>query len=159
MGTVVRTTCTSSKADNYGCQFLDTKETSFGHGFNMAGGGIFAHLRDSTGIKIWHFERNSIPQDINDGKPDPSTWPTPVAFFQGCDFTSELSDQHIVINTAVGGDWPNSDYPGSGCPSTLRNEIATGKNFDGVLLLVACISCSADRETRCEMDNQLRRLL
>ena len=30
--------------DNSGCRFLDTDERSYGHQFNEAGGGVYAHL-------------------------------------------------------------------------------------------------------------------
>ncbi|KAI9440561.1 glycoside hydrolase family 16 protein [Lactarius indigo] len=97
----------TGNGSNMGCPLLDTKNTSFGHGFNMAGGGVFAHLWDDAGLKIWHFERQSIPQDIQQGQPDPSSWPTPVAFWSslGCDFASHLHDHRLVINTALGGGW------------------------------------------------------
>ncbi|KAI9451667.1 glycoside hydrolase family 16 protein [Lactarius psammicola] len=128
---VLGTECKSSDGSNAGCGFSDSKNTSFGHGFNMAGGGVFAHLWNSAGLKMWHFERQSIPQDIQNGQPDPSSWPPPVAFWSadGCDFASHVYDQHLVINTALGGGWASSDYPNSGCPATCSDRITKGKNF------------------------------
>lgn len=125
------TECRSSDGSNAGCGFSDPKNTTFGHNFNMAGGGVFVHLLDSAGLKIWHFERPSIPQDIQNGHPDPSSWPTPAAFWSslGCDFASHIYDHHLVINTALGGGWADSDYPNSGCPANWSDQIATGKNF------------------------------
>lgn len=160
-GNVMGLECRSSADSDQGCPFLDSKNTSFGHGFNMAGGGVFAHLLDSTGLKMWHFERQSIPQDIQQGHPDPSSWPTPAAFWSslGCDFASHLYDQHLVINTALSGGWASGDYPNSGCPATPSDQIAKGSNFNSAFLGVPCISCSADRETRCKMDDQLHRCL
>ncbi len=158
---VLGTECKSSEGSNAGCAFSDPKNTSFGHGFNMAGGGVFAHLWNSAGLKMWHFERQSIPQDIQHGQPDPSSWPTPVAFWSsvGCDFTSHLHNHHLVINTALSGGWASSDYPNSGCPATCRDQIAKGKNFVCVFLRVPWIWYSADRETRCQMGDQLHRCL
>ncbi|KAH9040485.1 concanavalin A-like lectin/glucanase domain-containing protein [Lactarius pseudohatsudake] len=123
--------CKSSEGSNAGCSFLDPRNTSFGHGFNMAGGGVFAHLWDGAGVKMWYFERQSIPQDIHNGQPNPSSWPTPVAFWSslGCDFASHLHNHHLVINTALGGGWASSDYPNSGCPGTLSDQITKGENF------------------------------
>ena len=145
-GHALGTECTSSDGHNAGCGILDTKNTSFGHGFNLAGGGVFAHRLDGVGLAMWHFERDTIPQDIQDGIPDPSSWPTPVAFWSslGCDFSSHLSSHHIVLNTAIGGGWAGSDYPASGCSGTSSDRIAVGKNFLGVSLRVPCVSCSAD---------------
>ncbi|KAF8269826.1 concanavalin A-like lectin/glucanase domain-containing protein [Lactarius quietus] len=107
-GQVLRTECASSKDQNGGCAFLDTTNTSFGHNFNVAGGGVFAHLWDSSGLQIWHFVRDSIPEDIQSGHPDPSSWTAPVAFCGG---------------------WASGDYPNSGCPADSSDQIAIGKNF------------------------------
>ncbi|KAH9066687.1 glycoside hydrolase family 16 protein [Lactarius vividus] len=109
------TECKSSGSSDAGCSFSDTKNTSFGYGFNMT----------------WHFERQSVPQNIQHGQPDPSSWPTPVAFWSplGCNFASHLHNHHLVINTALGGGWASGDYPNSGCPGTCSDRIAKGENF------------------------------
>ena len=140
-GQILGTDCDSSNGHDAGCGFLDPSSTSFGQGLNMAGGGVFAHLWDSSGLKIWHFLRDSIPEDIQNGQPDPSSWTAPVAIWSslGCSFPSDIHNQHLVINTALGGGWANSDYPNSGCPATIRDQIATGKNFVCVFLRVICI--------------------
>jgi hypothetical protein len=160
-GTALGTDCVSSEGANAGCAILDSKNTSFGHGFNMAGGGVFAHLWDSAGLTMWRFERDSIPQDLQDGHPDPPSWPIPVAFWSslGCNVSDHLFNHHLVINTAISGGWASSDYPNSGCPASSSDQIAIGKNFVGVFLHVPCISCGADRETRCKMGDQLHRYL
>ncbi|KAH9072099.1 glycoside hydrolase family 16 protein [Lactarius deliciosus] len=130
-GNVIDTECKSADGSNAGCSFSDTKNNSFGHDFNMAGGGVLAHLWDDAGVKMWRFERQSIPQDIHTGQPDPSSWPTPVAFWSslGCDFASHLRNHHLVVNTALGGGWADSDYPNSGCPGTSSDRISKGANF------------------------------
>ena len=135
-GHVLSTECDSSYGNDVGCAFLDTTNTSFGHGFNMAGGGVFAHLWNSSGIQMWHFVRDSIPENIQKGRPDPSSWPLPVAFWssRGCDFPSNLYDHHLVINTAIGGEWASIDYPNSGCPANYGEQITIGKNFLSVFL-------------------------
>ena len=135
-GYVLSTECDSSHGNDVGYAFLDTTNTSFGQGFNMVGGGVFAHLWNSSGIQMWHFVRDSIPKNIQKGRPDPSSWPPPVAFWssQGCDFPSNLYDHHLVINTAVGGGWTSIDYPNSGCPANCSEQITIGKNFLSVFL-------------------------
>ena len=55
-------------------------------------------------IRIWHFPRNKIPQNIVDKKPDPSTWGTPQALFGGssdpdsCDVGVSFKNMTIVLN-------------------------------------------------------------
>lgn len=162
-GNVLGTNCECSESNNFGCGFADTRETSFGHGFNMNGGGVFAHLLDKKGLRIWFFERNSIPQDIHEGRPNPASWPSPVAFWSstGCDFPAHVYNQHLVLNIALCGNWDSSDYSSSGCPGTCAGHIMKGRNFRCVFPspCVFCVSYGADRETRCQMGYQLHRCL
>lgn len=131
-GNVLGTTCESSNGNNAGCAIQDADATSFGHGFNMAYGGVFAHLWDSTGIAIWHFTRAEIPADITAGSPDPSTWPSPSALFSSssCDIASHFYEHTLVLNTDICGDWAGADYANSGCPGTCAEAVANGTNFD-----------------------------
>ena len=129
--TVMNTNCSSSPEADTGCTVLDTSNTSFGQGFSSAGGGVFAFLRDKQGIMIWHFTRQSIPNDVSTGNPDPSTWPPPNAFLSAddCNIDSFFSAQMIVLDITLCGGWANSDYPASGCPGTCTQQVTNGKNF------------------------------
>ncbi|KAG6811645.1 hypothetical protein H0H92_006460 [Tricholoma furcatifolium] len=125
------TTCESSGSDNNGCAFKDTDTRSYGQGFNSIGGGVFAHLWDSDGIKIWHFARGEIPADITAGTPDPTSWPTPAAQFPQatCDISQHFYDHVLVIDTTLCGDWAGAAYPTSGCPGTCAEAVADPSNF------------------------------
>lgn len=131
-GHVLGDVCESSNTNNAGCAISDTDERSFGHGFNMAYGGVFAHLWDSTGIAMWHFARDEIPSDITAGNPDPSTWPTPAALFSsaGCDIAANFYDHTLVLDTTICGDWAGAAYEGSGCPGTCQEAVANATNFN-----------------------------
>jgi hypothetical protein len=65
---------------------------------------VYATEWTSTSIKIWHFPRNSIPQDIANKKPDPSTWGAPQAIFgdsgnpASCDIGASFYNMSIVLN-------------------------------------------------------------
>jgi hypothetical protein len=128
---VLGTTCESSGSDNDGCAFLDSETTSYGQGFNNAGGGVYAHLWDNTGIKVWRWTRSQIPSDITNGSPNPSGWGTPVAFWSSatCDMSSHFYQHVLVFDTTLGGDWAGAAYPSSGCPGTVEQEIADPSNF------------------------------
>ncbi|KAG6026895.1 hypothetical protein E4U19_002351 [Claviceps sp. Clav32 group G5] len=97
---------------NVGCTYdapaNDT--TSYGDGFNAAGGGVYAMEWDSEYIKIWHFARSQIPRDIKTKKPDPKTWGLPDAIFGGdsCDVDKHFKDMSLVININFCGDWGNA---------------------------------------------------
>lgn len=143
-GNVLSTNCASSKSDNTGCAFSDPDPSSFGQGFNEAGGGVFAHLWNQDGIKIWHFKRSSIPQDITSGKPDPSTWPTPVAFWSNdkCDMASHFIDHSLVIDTTLCGDWAGNAYGSYGCPGTCAEAVSKRSTFDSASVLFSSLRLS-----------------
>lgn len=103
MGTVDRTDCSSSNENNQGCGVLDrNSSSSYGDGFNKAGGGVYAHIWTNEVIQIWHFERANVPADIVAGAPDPTTWPTPTGSFSAgpdCDFSSHFQNHTLTIDT------------------------------------------------------------
>ncbi|KAF8498638.1 concanavalin A-like lectin/glucanase domain-containing protein [Russula emetica] len=132
LGNVLSRACASSPSDNAGCGISDPDPSSFGQGFNEAGGGVFAHLWNQDGIKIWHFKRSLIPQDITSGNPDPSTWSTPTAFWSNidCDMATHFIDHSLVIDTTLCGDWAGTAYGSSGCSGTCVQAVSKASNFE-----------------------------
>lgn len=125
------TQCATIGGDNTGCAYIDTDARSYGQGFNDAGGGVFAHLWDHTGIKIWHFARSDVPSNIQSGSPDPSGWGSPAAFWSSdtCDIGQHFHDHSLVIDTTLCGDWAGAVYSSAGCPGTCEQAVADPKNF------------------------------
>jgi len=155
---LINNVCTSSGKDNRGCGFSDPDEGSYGGKFNEGGGGVFAHLWDSSGFKIYRFARNAIPNDIQSRQPNPASWGTPAALFEnsdGCDFSSHFFQHKIVLDTTICGDFAGPTYQGAGCPGTCQEAVANPANYKSKLrfshssLLRGLLSC------RCEMENQL----
>ncbi|KAG6918970.1 hypothetical protein DXG01_010209 [Tephrocybe rancida] len=130
-GKIQGTTCASSGSDNSGCAYRDSDPRSYGQGFNDAKGGVYAHVWDSAGIKIWHFARDDIHDDIKAGTPDPSSWGSPAAFFPttSCDVSKYFHDHVLTIDTTLCGDWAGATYGSSGCPGTCDEAVADPKNF------------------------------
>ena len=99
-GTLTTDNCyvdAAGQSNNAGCGITDPSTASYGAGFNANGGGVFATEWTSSAISIYFFPRGSIPSDITDGSPDPSTWGTPVAYFSGgCDIDEHFSGMQIV---------------------------------------------------------------
>ncbi|KAF7974674.1 hypothetical protein HWV62_11429 [Athelia sp. TMB] len=128
---VLGTTCLSTDGANSGCGFSDPSPASFGPGFNAAGGGVFAHLWDSTGIKVWRFGRNAIPADVAARAPNPSGWGTPAAAWGGaaCDIAAHFYEHVLTLDTTICGDWAAGAYAGSGCPGTCSEMVANATNF------------------------------
>lgn len=102
-GIVRSTSCASANGANEGCGVEDTDTRSAGASFNAAGGGVFVHRWDSSGIAAWQFSRDDIPADIVAGTPDPSTWPTPVAYWSAdsCDMSSHFYEHSIVFDITL----------------------------------------------------------
>jgi hypothetical protein len=102
-GSQSNTDCTSPGSNgDLGCSYVPptTDSYSFGDTFNAIGGGVYALEWTDEAIKIWHFPRTAIPDDITAKQPDPSTWGEPEALFGGsnCDVDDYFNDMSIVLN-------------------------------------------------------------
>ncbi|KAI9271762.1 beta-1,3-1,4-glucanase [Phascolomyces articulosus] len=125
---------------NQGCSVEDDGPSpSFGAGFNLNGGGVFAvQWTPENGFQLWFFGRDSIPHDIQlsllqeTHLPNPNEWGTPTAQFpfdpNYCSprFFKQLK---IILNTTFCGDWAgnpviykNSTCPGKDCTDFVRNN-------------------------------------
>ncbi|KAI0132030.1 concanavalin A-like lectin/glucanase domain-containing protein [Xylariales sp. AK1849] len=98
--------------DRVGCTYAApiTDTTSFGDSFNAAGGGVYAMEWESDGIKLWHWARGNIPNDINYAPlltPSPVTWGPPQAIFGGstCDTDTFFFNMSLVIDIDFCGDY------------------------------------------------------
>ncbi|KAI2635392.1 concanavalin A-like lectin/glucanase domain-containing protein [Xylaria nigripes] len=104
-GTQGPTDC-SLTPDNIGCSFAaDVSDpATYGDAFNAEGGGVYALEWDSNDIKIWHFSRSAIPENIKLApmvRPEPNTWGPPQVVFGGsrCKVDSYFYDMSLAINT------------------------------------------------------------
>ncbi|KAG8219988.1 glycoside hydrolase family 16 protein [Butyriboletus roseoflavus] len=118
-GTVVGgTDCSAVQSNNTGCGMRSSSNTSFGSGFNSVGGGVYAMYWDnSVGIKVWFFQRGSIPNDITAGAPQPQNWPTPMAFWANsslCNISNMFLDHSAIFDTTLCGDWAGGVWSGTG---------------------------------------------
>lgn len=85
---------------NAGCAIEHTSDSSYGDGFNKAGGGVYATEWTGDAINVWFFPNSSVPSDIRNGKPNPLGWGFPSAKFAGaCDINSHFKDLQIVCRT------------------------------------------------------------
>lgn len=87
----------SGQSANAGCAIESTSNSSYGDGFNKAGGGVYATEWTGDAINVWFFPNSSVPSDITNGKPNPLGWGLPSARFAGaCDIDSHFKDLQIV---------------------------------------------------------------
>ncbi|EMR61696.1 putative endo- -beta- protein [Eutypa lata UCREL1] len=106
-----------AKPDNIGCNYAApaSDTTSYGNAFNAEGGGVYALEWDDEELKIWHFPRSAIPDDIVYAgivSPNPETWGPPQAVFGGsdCDANTYFYNLSLVINTNFCGDYAGNTW-------------------------------------------------
>ncbi|KAI2602855.1 glycoside hydrolase family 16 protein [Hypoxylon sp. NC1633] len=106
-----RTNCSPGR-ENIGCNYASptSDTTSYGDAFNAEGGGVYALEWDFQDLKLWHFPRSTIPDDIVYGHvigPDPSSWGPPQAIFGGssCNPDTYFFNMSLVFNINFCGDY------------------------------------------------------
>lgn len=85
-------------------------------------------LRDA-GIRIWWWPRDSIPSDITNDSPDPSTWGEATADFPStdCSISSHFRNQSIIANIDLCGSLAAADkyyIDEAQCPSNCTAYVA-----------------------------------
>lgn len=108
-GTMGPTDC----SQDAGCTVIDTRNNSFGQNFDQNGGGIYAAQFDTSGIFIWFFPRNQIPQSLLSATSTSSIdsltdWGTPAASYpssSSCDIPTYFDAQSLVIDIDLCGDF------------------------------------------------------
>ncbi|OCF58171.1 endo-1,3(4)-beta-glucanase [Kwoniella mangroviensis CBS 10435] len=127
-GTVNDTSCYYSDNDNSGCGVTDTNYKSYGAEFASAGGGVFITQLAESGISIWFFSRDDIPDDISSASDsiDTSNLGTPSAFYSndGCDIDKFFGAQSLVFDITLCGDWAgqSSILSSTGCPALTGSD-------------------------------------
>ncbi|KAF7334272.1 hypothetical protein MSAN_02388800 [Mycena sanguinolenta] len=114
-----------------GCGFSDKTATTFGPGFNKAGGGVFALQFDTTGIKMWFFQTGSVPSDITALAPNPSTWGSPRMSVptSSCSPTTYFSDLMMIVDTNLGGSFTEGVWGTDGAGGQAKScKTQTGAN-------------------------------
>ncbi|KAL6712675.1 hypothetical protein ACN47E_000552 [Coniothyrium glycines] len=112
---VTNTDCGAGGGFN-GCGVMSQSPVSYGTAFNANGGGVYATLWTSSGIKVWFFAARDVPSNIRNGDPDPNSWGTPTANFGGgCDYNSKFRNLNIVFDITFCGDWAGGVWGSTSC--------------------------------------------
>jgi len=136
--TILDTTATScdANADPGACGFSDDSASTFGPGFNSAGGGVFALQFDTSGIKMWFFQAGKVPSDITSFAPSPSTWGTPRMSVptSNCSPTSFFTDLMMVVDTNLAGSfteglWGTDNAGGQATSCKTQTGVATAAEY------------------------------
>jgi hypothetical protein len=119
------TDCDQNMNSGSGCTVRDVNEKSAGEGFNAAGGGVYVAAFEvrfrpplnplgetligvrlqTSGINIWFFSRDAIPQSLgaSTGSIDVTTLGTPSASYSGssCDIEKYFGSQQLTLDITV----------------------------------------------------------
>ena len=120
--------CNANDNSNQGCSFHDDDPSSYGSGFNSAGGGVYAMEWTASGVSIWRWAQGSQPGDALGNNPSPSGWGKPSASWSSsdssCDWSSQLSQHNIIFDTTFCGSWAGAVYDGGlgACQSFVSNN-------------------------------------
>lgn len=109
----------AADAENIGCTVLDQDTAnSAGQSFNDALGGVYTSEFSDSGVSIWFFPREKVPEDIKNGVPSPEEWGKPNAMFMvdgEADWGHYFKDLRVVINTTFCGAWAGKVWAASEC--------------------------------------------
>ncbi|KZV88203.1 hypothetical protein EXIGLDRAFT_651429 [Exidia glandulosa HHB12029] len=132
-GSVAADNCDASANNNAGCGVVDPDAKSWGHEMNINGGSVFATLTDDSGVRIWRFNRNEVPQDLLDegATPDPESWPLPKAFWAASTCTRDFIDQEqmLIFDITLCGDWAGATFNSDGCSGSCADMVMDPKNY------------------------------
>lgn len=97
-GELSQTVCGEDENADGGCAIAASEPETYGVGFNKIKGGVYSTEISAEAVTVWFFPRDSIPEDVTSGKPNPDSWPKPLAQFQGegCDISKHVREQDIV---------------------------------------------------------------
>ncbi|TDL28915.1 glycoside hydrolase family 16 protein [Rickenella mellea] len=128
--------CAAAETGNAGCGMRSTSSSTYGAGFNSNGGGVYAMAWDDSGIRVFFFPRNSIPDDITAGQPNPSSWGTPMAIWPSsqCNPSEFFYNHSIIFDTTLCGDWAGGVWASTGAPGqdqscAARTGVATCQEY------------------------------
>lgn len=125
-----------ANVDTAGCGFSDKSTSTFGPGFNAAGGGVFALEFGMSGISMWFFQTGKVPADITKGAPTPGAWGSPRMSIptSTCSPTTFFNDLMLVVDTNLAGVftegvWASDGAGGQSKSCKAQTGVATAADY------------------------------
>ncbi|KZV68141.1 glycoside hydrolase family 16 protein [Peniophora sp. CONT] len=134
-GTELQTNCDGvdfNVTGNQGCVIEEPAQNSVGQNF---AGGAYALYWSTNGIQIWFFPTASIPSDLQNNSPDPTSWPTPSASYPAdtCDPNTFFVPQEIIFDIDICGVFAGAPAVfNATCPNmgSCTDLIGTASNYN-----------------------------
>lgn len=140
------TDCSYLANSNEGCVVTDPSLQSNGATFAASGGGVFVTEFAETGISVWFFTRDVVPDSIksNSSSIDTSSLGTPVANYpnSGCDINKFFSAQNLIFDITLCGDFAGAtNVFAETCSGKCYNDYVIGSpsNYDNAYFDVASV--------------------
>ncbi|KAK0185292.1 glycoside hydrolase family 16 protein [Armillaria mellea] len=94
-----------ANANYQSCGVSVNSKTSFGQAANNVNGASYAVELTTDGIKMWWWNTDHGPVDVNNGLPTPSSWGNPTLQIDSstCNTSDHFKDLMLIINTNLGG--------------------------------------------------------
>ncbi|CAE6535199.1 unnamed protein product [Rhizoctonia solani] len=134
-GTIVSNDCFNGTNGNQGCIVQGASESTYGAGFATAGGGVYAleWSSEGNGIRVWFFQRSSIPSDMASASPNPSNWGTPTAAWpeSSCNSSQFFGPQTIILDITLCGNFAGAAATFQAtCSGVCTDLIKTPSNYN-----------------------------
>lgn len=122
LGTLENTDCAVPDG-TMGCSVLSKGNSTYGDGFNKAGGGVYVMQWTSDFFKFWFFPRGSIPASIASGRPNVDAFGAPQADYRGsCDIDAHFQEHRIIFDTTFCGDYAGTMFRQPDCPPGVNAD-------------------------------------
>lgn len=148
-GKIVSTDCFNATNGNQGCIVQGASEATYGAGFAAAGGGVYAleWSSEGNGIRIWFFQRGSIPDDVSGSSPNPNNWGTPTAAWpeSGCNSSQFFGPQTLILDITLCGNFAGaaSTFQAT-CSGVCTDLIKTPSNYNTAYFDIAYLRVFSD---------------
>ncbi|KAB5591391.1 hypothetical protein CTheo_5182 [Ceratobasidium theobromae] len=151
-GKIVSTDCFNQTNGNQGCIVQGASAASYGAGDAStvsAGGGVYAleWSSEGNGIRIWFFQRGSIPDDVAGANPNPSSWGTPTAAWpeSSCNSSQFFGAQTLILDITLCGNFAGaaSTFQAT-CSGVCTDLIKTPTNYNNAYFDIAYLRVFSD---------------
>jgi len=148
-GKIVSHDCFNGTNGNQGCIVQGASDATYGAGFAAAGGGVYAleWSSEGNGIRIWFFQRGSIPADVSGDSPNPSGWGTPTAAWpeSGCNSSQFFGPQTLILDITLCGNFAGAPAIFQAtCSGVCTDLIKTPSNYNNAYFDISYVRIFSD---------------